>query len=181
MTWSTTLVSLQVFALASLALAATIDLRTRTIPNELVLCVLVAGLGLRLIDGGLGLLISLAIGAAMLIALTSLARRDHIGGGDAKMIAAVTFLVAPSQVLTLVTAIALAGGILAILYAIGGLASRYAKRRQTAALAPHPSAPSHMPADAPVAAPVTQIAGSDQLPYGIAILAGAALVLSGLP
>lgn len=180
MTWSATLPLLQVFALASLALAAAIDMKTRTIPNGLVLVIMATGLAMRLLDSGLGALISVAIASAILVALAALARRDHIGGGDAKLIAATTLLVEPPQVLALITMIALAGGVLAILYSIRALALPYAKRRRTAP-GPYLGAPTHTPAGRFITGSAKEITDSDQLPYGVAILAGTALAFWWLP
>lgn len=185
MTWSATLPLLQVFALAILALAAAIDVKKRTIPNGLVLGIMATGLAIGLIDNGPGaLLISVATAVALLVALATLARRDKIGGGDAKLIAATTLLVAPSQIFALITVIALAGGVLAILYFIRALAWSYAKRRRTA-LGPNIGAglgaPAHIPADGFSAGPAGEIADHDQLPYGVAIFIGTALAFWWLP
>lgn len=180
MTWSATLPLLQAFALASLALAAAIDVKTRTIPNGAVLGIVAAGLAMRLLDSGLGALISVAIASATFVALAALSRHDQIGGGDAKLIAAATLLVAPSQILALITMIALAGGVLAILYFIRALALPYVKRRRTT-LGPYLGAPTQTPASRFTMASAKEVAGSDQLPYGVAILAGTALAFWWLP
>lgn len=180
MTGSATLTLLQLFALASLALAAAIDVKTRTIPNGLVLGIMTMGLAMRLLNSGAGALLSVAIAFTTLVALAALARRDQIGGGDAKLIAATTLLVEPSQILALITMIALAGGVLAILYFLRRLLLSYVKRRRTAP-GPFSGAHTHAPAAYSATGSAKPITDHDQLPYGVAILAGTALVFWWLP
>jgi prepilin peptidase CpaA len=170
---------LQGGALVSLVLAAACDLRARVLPNGLVLCVAMAGTGLRVLINGVHSLLSLAIALVILATLVGLARRGHIGGGDAKMIAATTLLVPPTQVLPLVTVIALAGGALAIMYFVGRIATRFVRQQYDRA-----HGLSHSPlvaggAPAPLRPSVNPL--YEDLPYGLAILAGTMLIMLRRP
>nr|WP_294505512.1 A24 family peptidase [uncultured Rhodopila sp.] len=96
--------------------AALQDIATRTIPNGLV--VGVAGIGfIRQIVEGSALPGLLAF-AVVLIAAILCWRGGFIGGGDAKLLAAASLMVFPGQVLALIPAIAIGGGLLSLLYLI---------------------------------------------------------------
>lgn len=104
-------------ALAALALAAAVDLRRRIIPDTAVLTVAGAGLLLRLLDfDGASFAVSAVLAVVLLAGLGQLARNGIVGGGDAKLIAASSFLQPPTEVPTLILHIALAGGGLALAY-----------------------------------------------------------------
>jgi Flp pilus assembly protein protease CpaA len=167
---------LQAGAVASLALAAAIDLKMRIIPNWLVLCVIAAGGALRLLADGSAALWSFAIAFAVFVPLAAMTYRGHIGGGDAKMISATILLVEPAQVFALLTAIALAGGVLATLYFFLSI-TRDTAAKPDRDLAPFALKPaSLLPADA-LPATVAMPVGAVELPYGLAILAGTAFLL----
>lgn len=132
--------------LAGLAVAAAFDVRRRIIPNEAVLVVAGAGMSLRLLDfQGVALAVSVAIALGLLVALGQLARFAIFGGGDAKLIAAVSLSQAPSDVSALLLHIALAGGGVALFYLVR---SRL------------------------VAQPLLVSLRSQSIPYGVAILLG---------
>jgi prepilin peptidase CpaA len=165
-------VLLEVAGLLGLGLATLTDLRSRIIPNTLVLGVVVAGGAARIATDGALSWISLGIALAVFVPLALLAHRDMIGGGDAKMIAAATLLVEPPHVAPLLAAIVLSGGVLATGWL---MATRLRKVTASA----KPAAPG-TGADAPGLAPLpgsTQSADHEQLPYGVAILAGVAITL----
>lgn len=107
--------------LAALALAAAAcwtDLRTRRIPNALVLAGLAAGLALNGRDAGLaGAGTSLAGGAVGLALFLPFMILGGMGGGDVKLMAALGSLLGPTQVVRLALLTALAGGLLALLRA----------------------------------------------------------------
>jgi prepilin peptidase CpaA len=125
MAWPTIAWLPEVLILACLSVAVATDLASRIIPNRLVLLVLCASIVLRLLSAPnppwLGLLGPIAV----LLALGLLASRDLVGWGDAKLITAVSVAVPPDRLLTLLFAIALAGGLLSCLY----LAARFLLRR----------------------------------------------------
>ena len=103
-------------ALCVLAGASVVDVRRRIIPNEAVAFVALSGIALHLVARPGGAWVSLALSLGLFIALATAAQLALIGGGDAKMIAAVSLLVPPQGLATLLLAIALAGGVLSIVY-----------------------------------------------------------------
>lgn len=156
--------------LLGLAVATFTDLKSRLIPNAVVLGVLAAGFGARVATDGALSWISLGVALAIFVPLALMAHRDVIGGGDAKMIAAVTLLVEPAHVPELLAAIILSGGV---------LASGFWLARKVRASGPTPRAsPSGPPPDLPTGS--TPSADHEQLPYAVAILAGVAITLTRL-
>lgn len=104
-------------AVAALVVAAAVDLRRRIIPDTAVLTVAGAGLLLRLLDfDAASFAVSAVLAAVLLAGLGQLARNAIVGGGDAKLIAAASFLQPPTEVPALILHIALAGGGLALAY-----------------------------------------------------------------
>jgi prepilin peptidase CpaA len=103
--------------LVALVVAAITDLRRRIIPNEAVLVVAGAGLVLRLLSfQGWTLAISAGVALGLLVVLGQMTRLGIVGGGDAKLIAAVSLSQSPADVPSLLLHIALAGGGLALVY-----------------------------------------------------------------
>ena len=154
--------------LGGLALAAATDVRSRLIHNPTVLWVLGVGVASRVVADGWSSWVSLVAAVAVFLPLGLLAGRGLVGGGDAKMIAASTLLVQPRAILGLLLAIALAGGVLATIYIVRlALAARHDRRRRV-------TVGSNGDANA------WEDATSDtkgSVPYGLAILAGAALIV----
>jgi prepilin peptidase CpaA len=105
---------------------------------------------------------SIGIAAVLLPVLGAAAGRQWLGGGDAKLIAAVTLLVPPSRVTALLLIIAIGGGILSGIYLV---AHAKAHRAST----PSPGETTHP-------AVILRIATSRSIPYGVAIFGGAAFV-----
>lgn len=158
--------------LAGLLLATLTDIRSRIIPNGLVLWVIGFGCAARIATDGLDAWISLGAALAVFVPLAVLAHRDQIGGGDAKMIGAVTLLVEPARVVSLLLAIALSGGALAIGWLIAEQVRKAAARPRPLPVFPGPAqtAPTPFTGSPPSAA-------HRQMPYAVAILAGVALTL----
>ena len=107
------------------------DLRSRRIPNRLVLCGTVAGLLLHtfmppgdgLFDpafGGLGLLTTLAGAGAGLALLLPMYLLRALGAGDVKLMAMCGAFLGPHGVLEAVLLTCLAGGVLALAAALAG-------------------------------------------------------------
>lgn len=159
-------------ALAGLFLATLTDIRSRIIPNALVLWVIGFGCAARIATDGLDAWISLGAALVVFVPLAVLAHRDQIGGGDAKMIGAVTLLVEPSRVVSLLLAIALSGGVLAITWLAGEQVRKAAMRLRPLPASPGPDDPAPSPS---TGSPPP--AAHRQMPYGVAILAGVALTL----
>jgi prepilin peptidase CpaA len=103
--------------LAVLVLAATHDFAVRTVPNSFAVVLLMVGIGLRLLTPG-----SLhwgALAAGVMFGLTFLFWRfGWMGGGDVKLLTAAAMFVPPPHVFLLVSGTALAGGVLALVYAV---------------------------------------------------------------
>jgi prepilin peptidase CpaA len=99
-----------------LAAGAATDLRDRIIPNEAVILIAIGGFALGLISRSGSAWISLLASVVLFGALWTLVYRDFLGGGDAKLIAAVTLLVPPDRIGLLLMEIALAGGVLSVAY-----------------------------------------------------------------
>jgi prepilin peptidase CpaA len=97
-----------------LLVAAVHDVIARTIPNWLALGLALLGIAQRAvttsIPGGL-------LAGFLIFGLAALCwRRGWLGGGDVKLLGAASMMVAPSNVPAFICAVALAGGILALLY-----------------------------------------------------------------
>jgi prepilin peptidase CpaA len=162
-----------------LLVAAFVDVRDRIIPNGLVMLTLGGGLVVRLLSDPWMIWLSLIISFGAFVALAYVTRHKFIGGGDAKMIAAVTLLVAPDRVLPLLLDVALAGGVVAFVY----LVARFGLTRYPPSLAPS-LAPSLVYASNPggragglcsmLRAERARIVGGEPMPYGVAIAAGVA-------
>ena len=101
---------------ALLLAAALHDVAARTVPNRLAAATATAGLLLQALQNNLPTAILAATIVFVLAAL--LWRRGWMGGGDVKLLAATALLVPPETVPALIAAIALAGGLLALPYAI---------------------------------------------------------------
>lgn len=144
--------ALEIAVFALLVTAAASDLHSRRIPNVLVLAIAAAGLA-RLAIGlatGLGIgaaLSDIGIAAALFVAGALLFHFGRFGGGDVKLIAASALWLGAGNVAPFLLATALAGGLLALVY----MATRL--RAVAGAVAPAPI----------------------NLPYGVAIAAGAIL------
>jgi prepilin peptidase CpaA len=158
-----------VIALAILALlmaSAWCDIATRTIPNTIVLLLLVLGGFARLHDGPVALAVSAATAGALFLLLLLAYARGLLGGGDVKIIAAIAVGLSPLDSYRFVVATALAGGVLAVAYIL--LSHRLrgphrirgtSKLRRVAAIE------------------AWRIRRRGPLPYGVAIAAGGAFVL----
>jgi prepilin peptidase CpaA len=189
---------LWMIAFAAIAASSWRDLKERIIPNEMVVIVAVTGIGLSLMlrPGQTG--ISLAAAVLVLFALGLLSHFNLMGGGDVKLISAVTLLVPPERIGGLIVAIALAGGVLAIVYLVAHRALRHnsgarclsdrAKKAGTRCLSDRANK-----AGAPLTAAkagahhdrvgwlsneCTRIANGGPMPYAFAILGGVAIYIA---
>ena len=151
-----------------LIIATVTDIRSRRIPNWLVLPFLVAGIIASGATGGLaGIGRSLAgVGLACGV-MGILCYLRAMGMGDLKLCAAVGAWIGPSQLITALVAMAIVGGILAVVYGlrygalgsgldgVGDLVAGFARR----GLRPHPT----IRLDNPAAV---------KIPYAMAIAVG---------
>jgi prepilin peptidase CpaA len=139
--------------------AAAHDIVARTVPNAMALLLALIGLAARAVDGTL--VSGLVVAAATFLLAAFCWRRGWMGGGDVKLIGAASLAVPPATVLPFITAMSLAGAVLALLYLAG--------RR----LAPMPR--SHRPRTLParaLRAECWRIRRGGPLPYACAIAAG---------
>lgn len=136
---------------------AAFDLKSRRLPNLLSLAAWIAGIGFALAAGGLaGALSPLGHSLIALVVGMGLFRLGAIGGGDAKFYAGIAAWFALGQGLLLLLCVALAGAVLVVAMMGAGMLRRQNRedRRRT----------------------------MSELPYGVAIAAGAAaswLIASG--
>ncbi|HEY4250320.1 MAG TPA: A24 family peptidase [Roseomonas sp.] len=149
-------------ALALLLFAALHDLAARIIPDWVSLTLLPIGFWLRFWDGNApwAVLATVLIFAAAVTAW----RFAVLGGGDVKLLTAATPLLPPADVPTLLMAVALAGGVLALVYLALRPLLRGARRG---------ARPAGLPARI-WRAERWRIGRGGPLPYAIAIAAGAA-------
>jgi len=108
--------ALRVVNVGALFAAATTDVKRRIIPNVIALLVFVAGLCLRLATQPRVIWESVLVGGILYVALVELVHLGLIGGGDAKLASAASFLVPAAHVPTLLADIAIAGGVLSVLF-----------------------------------------------------------------
>ena len=144
--------------------AALHDVASRTIPNTVSVVLAVLGLGLRLLDHRP--VSGLLAGLATFLFAAWLWRRGWLGGGDVKLLGATAIVVPPQDVLALLSAIALSGSALAVLYLL------------LRCLVPAPS--HHRPAAMLIRlmrAEQWRIRRHGPLPYASAIAAGACFTL----
>ena len=111
---------LHIFVGAVLVLACISDLRTRRIPNVLTFSAIACGLLFHALTDGLGAagwsLAGCFLGAALFFPMFAL---RGMGAGDVKLLAAVGAWLGPSQVAMAALAASLAGGVVAIVIALG--------------------------------------------------------------
>lgn len=97
-----------------LATAGARDVASRIVPNGIPAALLVLGTGFQALQGSL-LAAALLDGCVFLAAFLCW-RRGWIGGGDVKLLGAAGMLVAPARLPAMMSSIALAGGVLALIY-----------------------------------------------------------------
>ena len=154
-------IGLWIVSLGGLLGAAMTDYRRRIIPNRLVALTAACGVAMGLLLAPRSVALSITVALGTLLVLGLLAQRRLIGGGDAKLIAAVTLLVPPGEVAGLFVAIALCGGV------VSGtclLAHLFVRKRA--------------PASLPLRVAMARIAARKSVPYGVAILGGPAYFAS---
>jgi prepilin peptidase CpaA len=162
-------VVLWIIAMVALSAASLRDLRDRLIPNELVLVVLSAAIGIRIENGLTAAGASVLATVIVAVIAYFLATREYIGWGDAKMIAAVSLLVPVRAVIPLVFDIVIAGGVLSCVYIIAWIG---AGNRASVRL-PTPASDTNLRrVDRLVRSEMERIAAHEPMPYALAILGG---------
>lgn len=107
--------SISSFLCVGLILAAALhDIATRTIPDGLALALAAAGLVTAALDGHFfGALLA---AGGVFVASAMCWRRGWMGGGDVKLLGAAALGMPPTSVFAFAAAVAIAGGLLAVLY-----------------------------------------------------------------
>nr|WP_294517579.1 prepilin peptidase [uncultured Rhodopila sp.] len=149
---------------ALLVFAALRDIATRLVPNWVSIAILACGIILHTVIGNP----FTAIGWGLLVFFTAalMWRRGWLGGADVKLLGAASVAVAPANVGSLIIAISLAGGVLAVLYiALSRLLHRPLAGPRTGFL------PRLLKAE------VWRIHRRGPLPYAVAIAAGGLFTL----
>lgn len=98
---------------AMLIVAATGDLRTRTIPNWLTLAIALLAIPFWFLSGlsvWLDIALQVGVAAGLFMLFAALFALGAMGGGDVKLIAAVALWLPPLAVLKLIVVMAMAGG-----------------------------------------------------------------------
>jgi prepilin peptidase CpaA len=157
------------FAIIVCALVASsvVDLKKRIIPDELVILVAVCGLcaclAARASEVGFGLLAA----AGVFIVLVLCCRANWLGGGDVKLMSALSLAVPVHQVGPLMVEISVAGAILCCAYLTARLAL---KSLQIQPAGPAPSAQGRFSAWARCES--ERIMAGRSVPYALAIFGG---------
>ncbi|BDG72035.1 A24 family peptidase [Roseomonas fluvialis] len=158
--------ALALLALLGLAAAALNDVALRRIPNLLAAVVALAGLARQVLVGAPA--IALLAAGCMLLGATLLWLRGVLGGGDVKLLAATGLLLPAAAIPAMLLATALAGGMLAILHlALRGWLGGPTQPRPAGTLR------------RVLRCEAWRIRRGAPLPYGVAIAAGTAFVMTG--
>jgi prepilin peptidase CpaA len=113
------LIALHIVQLLLLLTAAWFDIATRMIPNQISLALIVAGITVQLIAASPLQFAASMIAAAVLFGiLLFMHSRRWLGGGDVKLLVATMIGLPAIYLINLITATALAGGILALLHLV---------------------------------------------------------------
>lgn len=150
-----------------LGVAAWFDIATRLIPDRCSVALLMVGIAERLALGPMAVVTSLGCAVLLGLFFLFLHARGVMGGGDVKLIVALAAGTAPLALWDLIFAIAMAGGVLSLIYLV---LYRVAPRP---ALRPHAALPLRV-----IIVESNRIARRGPLPYGVAIAAGA--IVAGL-
>ncbi len=97
-------------------IASLSDIATRTVRNGLVLILALAGLAVAPLTGSL--LGALLAASGVFVVAAICWRCGWLGGADAKLLGAATLAIPPGSVLTFMAAVAISGGLLALLYLV---------------------------------------------------------------
>lgn len=133
---------------------------------------MLAGILVRSSDGVLVLIDSLAIAGFIFAGMLFLFHLGMVGGGDVKLLAAASLLSAPTDVASQLVLIALAGGVMALVFLLWQLCLRlYRKSSIRAVQDAHPADPAvhFLTTEQQKELPGFQ---GDGLPYGVAICIG---------
>jgi prepilin peptidase CpaA len=162
--------------LVALLICAGVDLKERIIPDELVAVIAVCGLLLGAMNRPGQLWLSVVAAIAALFALGLLCRMNVLGGGDAKLISALTLMTPPNRVGALLFCIVLAGGALSCVYLTVRLVLRsrgFPRNKACAGDIAAVGPMNHLLKDE-----CARIAEGGPMPYALAIVGGFAVYLA---
>lgn len=165
--------ALWVVAIVLLFIGAETDLRQRIIPNRVVALIAASGLLLSLVSRPERTWISLLAAVVLLFSLGVLSRFGLIGGGDAKLISAVTLLVPPESIGSLLLAIALVGGVISCCYLAAYFVLKRTRAHKTKSVAP---ANRSSRLRQLLRIERMRILTARSMPYGLAVLGGVGIV-----
>ena len=168
-------------SLILLAAGAGTDLKDRRIPNQLVAAVAAVGLVQGLATRPGSVWISLFVAAGVFCGLGVLSHYRIIGGGDLKLISAVTFLVPPERVGQLLIEIALAGGALGCVYLAARFGLKNLRRLNSLPEPPVGAVQGARPESGLTLAIKTERArgaAGGPLPYAVAVLGGVCIYVA---
>jgi len=162
--------------LTLLAVIGWFDVRERRVPNLLVLAIVALyAVAVATSARAVTPVADLAVAAAFLAGVLLLWLPGWLGGGDAKLLAALGLWAGPARALDLVFAVAIAGGVLALILLVN---ARLAPWRAAMPLrSPHTGTTSDRTGTGDAAA---SAAAPPTLPYAVAIGLGAAVALRDL-
>ncbi len=163
------LVCSRIVILAAAAWAAVVDVRERIVPYTCMILVAVSGALIRVLAAAGPLWPGVAGAAGLFVALSLLAGLGVFGGGDAKLIAAAALGESVGGMLTLLLDIALAGGVLACVYLVGGRIFRGMTRGTAAAR--DDEVRGRGPLVRLLGVEAARMAAREPMPYAVAILA----------
>lgn len=153
--------------LVAAAIAAVTDLRTRRVPNLLVVCLLVAGLAAAADAGWWAIADDFVVTTVAVLAGSLLFSLRLLGGGDVKFFAAAAGVLGYPDVAAFLLYTTVAGGVLALGYA--GARGRLAESLAGVRAMALPLLAGALP---------MRISGGLKMPYAVAIFAGALCLLA---
>jgi prepilin peptidase CpaA len=163
-------VILWAISLSALLWGACTDWRLRIIPDRVSLIVAASGLTIAYILRRDDIYASLTAFVLVFTGLVVLGYFDFVGGGDVKLISAVTLLVPSADVVMLILEIALAGGLLSCAY----LFARHRLKRELEfpSSALRPARLPWLTASHSIQLEAARINAGEPMPYAFAILGG---------
>lgn len=180
-TASMTVTALGVSLAILLGLAAWLDVRQRRIPNGITAAVALLGLAFAMAGGFAAGSAALAASAVVLAIGIAVWRLGWLGGGDVKLVAALSLWAGPAHLGELLLVVALAGGALAV---VVGATRQPAVAPILACLAFElrrlVPVPPTRPACSMAHVAVPADAAANSVPYGVAIALGGAWLLHRL-
>jgi len=156
--------------IALLLLGSATDVAHRIIPNKIIVGIAAMGITYTTIARPESLLLSILSAVCVLFGLGVFSHYKIVGGGDVKLITAVTFFVPPGHIARLLLAIALAGGVLSCTYLV---ARFYLKGGNNGGeICPGKVERSDGGFKAKLRAERMRIVAGNSLPYAVAVLGG---------